>query len=55
MKILHILKSEIGYSEKIIIEEHKKDNDVVIINLKENKDYDMILELIENSEKVFCW
>ena len=55
MKILHILKSEIGDSEKIIIEEHKKDNDVEIINLRENKNYDLILELIEISDKVFCW
>lgn len=55
MKILHILKAEPEDSVKKIIEEHKKDNDVEVINLGSNKDYDLIVELIEKADKVIVW
>jgi pyruvate/2-oxoglutarate/acetoin dehydrogenase E1 component len=55
MKVLHILKTEPEESTKKIIEEHKKDNDVEVIDLGSNKDYDMIVELIEKADKIIVW
>lgn len=55
MKILHILKREPGESVKKIIEEHRKGNDVEIINMDRNKDYAFIVELIEKADKVIAW
>jgi hypothetical protein len=55
VRILHILKSEPEESVKNIIEEHKKDNDVRIIDLKNNEDYSLIMNFIEWSDKVFSW
>lgn len=55
MKILYILKTELEDSTKKIIEEHKKDNDVKVIDLRSNKDYNMIVELTEKADKVIVW
>jgi hypothetical protein len=55
MKILHILKGEPEESIKRIIEEHKKDNAVQTIELKKDKNYDFIVRLIEDSDKVISW
>lgn len=55
MRVLHILKSEPEESIKKIIEEHKKDNDVKVIDMRDNKDYALIVEFIEWSDKVISW
>ncbi len=55
MKILHIQKQELDATAKKIIEAHKKGNDVTIVNLKENKDYGRIVDLIFSSDKVMSW
>lgn len=55
MKILHILKTEPEESIKKIIEEQKKENDIQIVELNKNKDYDFIVRLIEESDKVIAW
>ncbi len=59
MKILHILKTYPGESAKKIIEEHKKDNHVEILNMSDTKDYakdyNYIVELIEKADRVISW
>ncbi len=55
MKILHILKAEPEDSIKKVIEEHRKENDVAVINLGSDKDYDRIVGLIEKADKVIVW
>lgn len=55
MKILHILKDDPNDSIEKIIGEHKKGNEVEIIDLNINKDYAFIVELIERADKVITW
>ena len=55
MKILHIVKQDVDPTSKKIIEAHKKGNDVTVVNLKENKDYGKIVDLIFSSDKVMSW
>jgi hypothetical protein len=55
MKILHIVKQDLSATEKKIIETHKNGNDVTIVNLKENKDYGKIVDLIFSNDKVISW
>lgn len=55
MKILHILKAEPEESVKKIIKEHMKENDVTVINLEKDKDYDRIVSLIEKADKIIVW
>jgi Flp pilus assembly CpaE family ATPase len=55
MKILHILKTEPEDSVKKIIEEHRKCNDVEVLDLTENKNYNLIVDFIEKADKVIVW
>lgn len=55
MKILHILKTQPAESVKKIIEDHKKDNHVEVINISDAKDYNYIIELIEKADRVISW
>jgi hypothetical protein len=55
MKILYILKTEPEDSINKIIEEHKKDNHVEVINMSDDKDYNYIIELIEKADRVISW
>lgn len=55
MKILHIIKSDRNKVTEEIIEEHKKENIVEIIDIRVNKDYDYIVSAIEKADKVISW
>ena len=55
MKILHILKAKPEESVKAVIEEHRKCCDVTVIELYKNKNYDLIVELVERADKVISW
>jgi len=57
MKILHILKSEPDESISRIIHEHESAHEVIVLNLcnKENIDYDFIIDLFENCDKIIAW
>jgi len=55
MKILYLIKQELDETAKKIIEEHKNAHEVAIIDIKENKNYDQIVDLIANSNKVISW
>jgi hypothetical protein len=55
MKILYILKQEPDATVKKLMEVHKKGNDVTVVNLKENKNYGQIVDLVFSSDKVISW
>jgi hypothetical protein len=55
MKILYILKQEADATCRTIMDVHKKSNDVTVVNIKENKDYGKIVDLIFASDKVISW
>jgi hypothetical protein len=55
MKILYIQKQELDATAKKIMEVHKKGNDVTIVNIRENKNYNQIVDLIFSSDKVISW
>ena len=56
MKILYILRQkEADNTVKKLIEEHKKTNEVTVLNVNENKNYDQIVDLIASSDKVISW
>ncbi len=55
MKILHIQKKELDATAKKILEEHKKGNEVTVINIQQNKNYDQLVDLIFSSDKVISW
>jgi hypothetical protein len=55
MKIVYIQKQDLDATAKKIIEVHKKGNAVTVVNLKENKNYGQIVDLIFSSDKVISW
>jgi len=55
MKILYLLKQEPDATLNKFIEEHKKSNEVTIIDINKNKNYDEIIESIFASDKVISW
>lgn len=55
MKILYLLKQTPDETLNKFIEEHKKANEVTIININENKNYDEIVDSIVSTDKVISW
>ena len=55
MKVLYILRNEPDETGNKIIQEHKKSNEVTIININENKNYDEIVDAIASNDKVISW
>lgn len=52
MKILYLLKQDLDETAKRITDEHKKANEVTIVDIRKNKDYEQIIDLIASSDKV---
>jgi hypothetical protein len=55
MKVLYIIKRDIDATAQGMIEQHRKDADVSIIDIRENKDYAGIVEQVFGNDKVICW
>ena len=55
MKILYIQKLDFDDTTKKIMAVHKKDNEVTVIDVRQNKNYDQIVDLIVSSDKVISW
>lgn len=56
MKILYLLREKNpDDTVKKLMEEHKKTNEVKVININENKNYDEIVDAIASSDKVISW
>ncbi len=56
MKILHVLKSEPDEILKKLMEPISEDNEVEHFEMyKGNVDYDKMIELVFNHDKVICW
>ncbi len=55
MKILYLLRQDADATGKTIMDVHKKENSVTVVNLKENKDYGKIVDLIFSHDKVISW
>ena len=55
MKVLYIIKSEIDSTAARMIEQHRTDADVTIIDLGTTKNYAEIIEQVFDNDKVICW
>ena len=55
MKILYILKKEPDDNINIIMSESKKESEITVVDLRENQDYDVLVERIEACDRVITW
>ena len=52
MRVLYLLREEPDKTTLEIIEAHKSSNEVSVVDLREEKDFSMLFDLIEKSDKV---
>jgi len=55
MKVLYILTKDLDETEKIILDEHKKYAEIKMIDLRKEKNYDKIISLVEEVDKIITW
>ncbi len=55
MKVLYILKQDLGETGQKLVDEHKKSAEVNIIDMRSNKNYDEIIDQVAASDKVITW
>lgn len=55
MKILYLVKKDLDATEQQIVEEQKKSNDTNSFDVRTEKDYDRLVDLIDTSDRVISW
>ena len=55
MKILYVLKQDPDNTLSSMIDLQKKDNEVTIVDLRKETDYDSIIDTIASSDKIISW
>jgi len=55
MKVLYIIKQDPDETLKKFLDEHKKSNEVTVVDLRQDKDYGRIVDLIAANDKVISW
>lgn len=55
MKILYLMRQEPDETVRKIMAEHRKAHEVIVVDIREDKDYARIIDLIESSDKVVSW
>lgn len=57
MKILHIIKArtEAGNVDSVIENQTASGNEVTVVRLREDKDYDRLVDLIFSNDQVYTW
>ena len=55
MKILYLMTQEPDESIAEIMAEHRKAYEVTVVDLREEKDYGRIIDLISESNSVISW
>lgn len=55
MKVLYLIKQELDETAKKIMDEHKKAHEVTVVDIREDKNYEKIIDIIASSDKVISW
>lgn len=55
MKLLYLLKRDIDSTLQDFIDVHRKSHEVTIIDVREEKDYDRIIDVIFSTDRVISW
>jgi hypothetical protein len=54
VKILYILKQNPDETLNKFMDEHRKDNEISVVDIRENKDYKQVIQFIESHDRVIC-
>lgn len=55
MKVLYILKQDLDATGQAILDVQKQAADVTVVDIRTNRNYDEIIDLVASSDKVVTW
>ena len=55
MKLLYIVKSEVTETLNNMLDNHKKNAELTVIHLRENKNYKVIIQQVFSNDKIITW
>lgn len=55
MKILYLLKQDPDDTLSKIMEVHRRNHEVIVIDLRSENDYDDVIARIEEADKIISW
>ncbi len=55
MKILYLQQQDLSDTAKKIMDTQKKGNTVTVVDIRKNKNYNEIVDLIFSSDKIISW
>ena len=55
MKILHVVSKDLDATEQKIVDEQSKSNETTVFDVRADKDYDRLVDLIDSADKVISW
>lgn len=55
MKILYVVNKDLDATEQKIVEEQSKSGEATVFDLRADKDYDRLVDLIESTDKTISW
>lgn len=55
MKILYVVKRDLDATEQKIVDEQSKSNETTLFDVRSDKDFDRLVDLVESCDKVISW
>jgi crotonobetainyl-CoA:carnitine CoA-transferase CaiB-like acyl-CoA transferase len=55
VKVLFILRKEPDPNIKTIMTETARESEIIVVDLREDQDYDELVDRIENCDRVITW
>ncbi|MDT8386029.1 MAG: hypothetical protein RQ736_00840 [Thiogranum sp.] len=55
MKVLYIIKQDIDATGQALIAQHQEHAEVSVVDIREHKNYDTLVEQVFRSDRVICW
>ena len=55
MNILHVVKKDLDATEQKIVDEQSKAHETIIFDVRSDKDFDRLVDLVESCDKVISW
>lgn len=55
MKILYVVSKDLDPSEQKIVDVQSSSNEATVFDLRSDKDYDRLVDLVESTDKVISW
>jgi hypothetical protein len=55
MKILYVVSKDLDATEQKIVDEQSKSSEATVFDVRSDKDFDRLVDLVDSSDKVISW